>query len=220
MNSLQVEFVELCIANEVLRFGEFTLKSGRISPYFFNTGLFNRGRLLSQLAQHYARVLVEQVESDDFMLYGPAYKGIPLVAATALKLSDAHDLDIAYAFNRKEAKAHGEGGGLVGANLRGDVVIVDDVITAGTSIRQSVATITAAGATPHSVVIALDREEVADGEKLSAVQRVQKEFDIPVYSIINLHDLVAYLDASDKSGDTAGFATAIKAYRDKYGVGG
>ncbi len=214
MNALKSKFVELCIANEVLRFGEFKLKSGRVSPYFFNAGHFNHGGLLGQVAHYYARLIVERVHHD-FMLFGPAYKGIPLAAATAVKLAGDHGLDVGYAFNRKEAKDHGEGGGLVGAPLGGNVVIIDDVITAGTSIGQSVAAIKAAGAVPDSVVIALDRAEIADRRELSAVQYVEKEYGIPVYSIINLGDLIAYLENDETAGE---FADAIKDYRERYGV--
>ena len=149
------------------------------------------------------------------MLYGPAYKGIPLVAATALKLFDNHNLDVGYAFNRKEAKDHGEGGSLIGAPVSGNVVIIDDVITAGTSIAQSVSTIKAAGATPHSVVIALDRQEIADHREQSAVRHVEKVHGIPVYSIIDLHDLIDYLNTHQSASQ---HAAAIRAYRDKYGV--
>ena len=219
MNPSKSEFVELCIASEVLRFGEFKLKSGRVSPYFFNAGLFNHGGLLGKVAQHYARLLVAQV-APPFMLYGPAYKGIPLAAATAVKLADDHNLDVGYAFNRKEAKNHGEGGDHIGARLSGGVVIIDDVITAGTSIRQSVAAIKAAGARPHSVVIALDREEIADEHQFSAVQSVQKEYGIPVHALITLGDLIDYLENNPATRKTGAdkFTAAIKAYRDKYGT--
>lgn len=208
-------FVELCITADALRFGEFQLKSGRISPYFFNAGLFNRGALLGKLAQHYARLIVERV-SGEFMLFGPAYKGIPLAAATAVKLAEEYDIDVGYAFNRKETKDHGEGGQLVGAELRGKVVIIDDVITAGTSIRQSIAAIKAAGAIPHSVVIALDREEIADDQQLSAVQSMQKEYNIPVHALINVRDLIDYLEDAESTE----FAVAVQTYRQRYGVAG
>ena len=225
MKPMKAEFIELCIKAEVLRFGEFKLKSGRISPYFFNAGLFNRGGLLGDAAQHYARLMVEKVDAD-FMLFGPAYKGIPLAAATALKLADDHNRNVGYAFNRKESKDHGEGGQLVGATLHGNVVIIDDVITAGTSIGQSVAAIKAAGAMPHSVVIALDREEVADQDtdengsekKLTAVQYVQKEYDIPVHAIINLQDLIDYLEAKKSVDSFNAVASDIQTYREQYGI--
>ena len=214
MTPAKLEFIELCIAGEVLRFGEFKLKSGRISPYFFNAGGFNRGGLLGPVARHYARLIAERV-SPPFMLYGPAYKGIPLAAAAALKLADDHNIDVGYAFNRKEVKDHGEGGGLVGADLNGRVVIIDDVITAGTSVGQSVAAIKAAGAVPHSVIIALDREETADHHRLSAVQYVQKAHGIPVHALITLRDLLDYLKNTESTGK---FTAAIRAYREKYGV--
>ncbi len=217
MRPIKAKFVELCIKAEVLRFGQFKLKSGRISPYFFNAGLFNRGGLLGAAAQHYARLIVAKIH-DDFMLFGPAYKGIPLAAAVALKLADDHNCDIGYAFNRKEVKDHGEGGALVGATLRGNVVIIDDVITAGTSIGQSVAAIKAAGATPHSVVIALDREEVADRTKLSAVQYVQQEYGIPVHAIITLQDLIDYLEANESAANFKAIAATMRTYRDQYGI--
>ena len=217
MNPAKTEFVELCLKNEALRFGEFTLKSGRVSPYFFNAGLFNRGAQLSQLAHHYAGVLAARIKTD-FILFGPAYKGIPLAAATALKLAEEHQRDVGYAFNRKEAKTHGEGGTLIGAPLRGEVVIIDDVITAGTSINQSIATITAAGATPHAVIIALDRHEIAGDAGLSAVQQIEREHNIPVHSIINLHDLITYLEQKQTDTSFAQYADAVRAYRAQYGA--
>lgn len=211
-------FVELCLANEVLRFGRFTLKSGRVSPYFFDAGRFNHGRALGQLAGHYAGVLAERVKRR-FMLYGPAYKGIALAAATAVKLSEDHGLEVNYAFNRKEIKDHGEGGGLIGAPLSGNVVIIDDVITAGTSTGQSVEAIKAAGATPHAMIIALDRRETAGRRDLSAAQQMHLQFGIPVYSIIDLHDVIDYLENHDRAGDRfAPFAAALKSYRDQYGA--
>lgn len=211
-------FVELCLANEVLRFGRFTLKSGRVSPYFFDAGRFNHGRSLGQLAGHYAGVLAERIKRR-FMLYGPAYKGIPLAAATAIKLSEDHGLEVGCAFNRKEVKDHGEGGGLIGAPLSGNVVIIDDVITAGTSVSQSVATIKAAGATPHALIIALDRRETAGRRNLSAAQHMQRQYGIPVYSIIDLHDLIDYLENHGRAINRFGqFTAALKSYRDQYGA--
>lgn len=213
MNPATAEFVELCIANQVLRFGEFTLKSGRISPYFFDTGLCSRGPVLSQLAEHYARLLAEKLECD-FMLYGPAYKGIALAAATTMKLADQYNRNIGYVFHRKETKSHGEGGSLVGETLRGKVVIIDDVITAGTSICHAMAAIKSAGATPHSVIIALDRQEIADNQTLSAVQYVEKHYGIAVNPLITLHDLIEYLAQTTYAKHLA----AIQAYRAQYGV--
>ncbi len=213
MPNRKSEFLDLCIRNNILQFGEFVLKSGRTSPYFFNTGLFNDGRLLGQLAQHYAALLAENLKTD-FMLYGPAYKGIPLVASVAVQLDQLQNRNVSYAFNRKEAKDHGEGGNIVGAKLKGDIVIVDDVITAGTSVYESVEIIQAAGANPCAIAIALDRQEVTEGQTLSAVQKVERTCHIPVLSLLKLDDLVAYLKT------IAGYEpyhVAIAAYRDTYG---
>lgn len=207
------EFLDLVTQNDILRFGEFTLKSGRVSPYFFNAGNFDRGGLLGALATFYARCINDNIQSD-FVLYGPAYKGIPLAAATAIKLAEDFGRDLPYAFNRKEAKDHGEGGTIVGAALEGDVVIIDDVITAGTSIRESVEIIRAQGAVPSAVVIAVDRQERAGEGSRSAVQAVEDEYGIPVYSIINLDDIVAYGASSDSVHNTE----AVVAYRARYGV--
>ncbi|NKB64667.1 MAG: orotate phosphoribosyltransferase [Gammaproteobacteria bacterium] len=208
------DFINLCLEHNILKFGEFTLKSGRISPYFFNAGGFNNGHLLCALSRFYATSIVANVH-EDFMLYGPAYKGIPLACTTALQLSQMYNRNIPYAFNRKEEKDHGEGGNIVGAPLRDNVVILDDVITAGTSVNESVEIIKNAGATPSAVVIALDRQEVADDQELSAVQRVEKELGIPVYSLIKLSDLIDFL--SMNTGDDL-YIDTVSAYRDKYGV--
>jgi len=208
----QPDFIRLCLDLGVLRFGEFTLKSGRVSPYFFNAGLFNTGRAIAELGRFYARAAVLSGVPYD-MLFGPAYKGIPLVTTTAAALAEHEGLDLPFAFNRKEAKAHGEGGTLVGAPLKGRVLIVDDVITAGTAIRESVEIIRGHGATPAAVLIALDREERGQGER-SAVQEVQATFGLPVVSVLRLRDLLAHLEAA---GDAAVLG-AVRAYRDRYGV--
>jgi orotate phosphoribosyltransferase len=213
MSNLQPEFIDICIKNNILQFGEFKLKSGRISPYFFNAGLFNNGELLGHLARYYAELISRNLDSG-FMLYGPAYKGIPLVAAIAVQLFQFQDQNVAYAFNRKESKDHGEGGLIVGADLQGKVVIVDDVITAGTSIHESVKIIESAGAQPAAIAIALDRQEIADGETRSAVQKIQDQYQIPVLSLLRLDSLVSYLQS------TTGYQKhydAITSYRDKYG---
>ncbi|HLS16934.1 MAG TPA: orotate phosphoribosyltransferase [Paenalcaligenes sp.] len=218
MQSLRNQFVQFALEQGVLKFGQFKVKSGRMSPYFFNAGLFNTGASVHQLAQFYAQTLLDaQIEFD--MLYGPAYKGIPLVTATALALAQQSDRTVPFAFNRKEAKAHGEGGMLVGAPLQGRVVIVDDVITAGTSVRESVDIIRAQGAEPAAVLIALDRMERAGTdtqvETHSAVQAVQDEFGIPVVSIASLADIMFFLE---NTPDLSDFKTPIAAYRQRYGV--
>ena len=206
-------FLDLVIQNKILQFGEFTLKSGRVSPYFFNAGRFDHGGLLASLAQFYAHCIDENIQ-DEFVLYGPAYKGIPLAAATAIKLAEQFGRDVPYAFNRKEAKDHGEGGSIVGAPLTGNVVIIDDVITAGTSVRESVELIQAQGAKPAAVVIAVDRQERAGEAPHSAVQAVEQEFNIPVYSIVNLDDIVDY---SLKSSVVPN-PDKVEAYRLEYGA--
>jgi orotate phosphoribosyltransferase len=208
----QPDFIKLCLELGVLRFGEFKLKSGRLSPYFFNAGLFNTGHAIAGLGRYYARAAaLSGIEYD--MLFGPAYKGIPLVTATAAALAEHEGLNLAFAFNRKEAKDHGEGGSIVGSPLQGRVLIVDDVITAGTAIRESVEIIRAHGATPAGVLIALDREERGQGER-SAVQEVRETFGLPVVSVLRLRDLMAHLEAA---GDAATLS-AVRAYRDQYGV--
>ncbi len=209
----KTRFLELIINHDILRFGEFTLKSGRVSPYFFNAGLFNDGQLLAQLAHYYARCIASHIEGE-FMLYGPAYKGIPLAAATAVQLYTQQQRNVAYAFNRKEAKDHGEGGVIVGAPLKGDVVIIDDVITAGTSVRESVDVIEAVGARLKAVVIAVDRQERAGDNVQSAVQAVEQEYGVPVHSIVGLDDIVQYAQGNS---DLQANAQSIKAYQDQYG---
>lgn len=214
MNSnYKSDFLDLVTQNNILQFGEFTLKSGRISPYFFNAGRFDHGGLLASLAGFYAQCIAQNIDSD-FVLYGPAYKGIPLAAATAIKLAEEFDKDVPYAFNRKEAKDHGEGGLIVGAKLEGEVVIIDDVITAGTSIRESVDVIRAQGAKASAVVIAVDRQECAGENSRSAVQAIEDEFGIPVYSIIDLDDIVAWSEHSNTVPDPQ----AVQAYRSRYGI--
>ena len=212
MLDYQKEFIQYALDCGVLKFGEFQLKSGRISPYFFNTGLFNTGAELGKLGQFYARTLIESKLQID-VLYGPAYKGIPLVSATSIAYSQLKQ-DIPFAFNRKEAKNHGEGGNLVGAPLQGKVLILDDVITAGTSVRESVEIINAMNAEPAGVLIALDRQEKGENE-MSAIQEVSERFKMPVISIISLTHIIEFLElekSSEKQLET------IKLYRLKYGV--
>ncbi|WP_177419466.1 orotate phosphoribosyltransferase [endosymbiont of Lamellibrachia barhami] len=213
MQNYQREFLDFALDVAVLRFGEFTLKSGRISPYFFNAGLFNTGASLARLGRYYAQAIVDSgIEFD--VLYGPAYKGIPLAAVTAAALYDHHGRDVPYAFNRKEAKDHGEGGIIVGHELNGGVLIIDDVISAGTSVRESVEIIKDLGATPAGVVIALDRQERGKGER-SAIQEVESDYGIPVTSIVALEQLVEYLGEKPDSEESL---SRIRAYRNEYGV--
>jgi len=209
---MTASFIDLCLELGVLRFGEFTLKSGRISPYFFNAGLFSTGRAIAGLGRHYADALVASGLQYD-MLFGPAYKGIPLVTTTAAALAQHHAIDRPFAFNRKEAKDHGEGGTIVGAKLAGRVLIVDDVITAGTAIRESAEIIRRAGASPAGVLIALDREERGQGER-SAVQEVEQGLGLPVVAVLRLRDLLAHLE---RSGEAATLGT-VRAYRERYGT--
>ncbi|MBA1148506.1 orotate phosphoribosyltransferase [Ectothiorhodospiraceae bacterium WFHF3C12] len=210
-NSL--EFIRFALERDVLRFGEFTLKSGRVSPYFFNAGLFNTGASLARLGRFYARALVESAVGFD-MLFGPAYKGIPLAAATAIALADHHEIEVPFAFNRKEIKDHGEGGNVVGAPLAGRVMVVDDVISAGTSVRESVEIIRAAGATPCGVLIALDRQERGTTNR-SAVQEVRDTLGLPVVAIANLDTLLRYLA---RQGGRQADLDAVQTYYDEYGV--
>ena len=214
MQSYQTDFIELARQYDVLRFGEFTLKSGRISPYFFNAGSFDSGRALAALGRCYAERLVESGIEFDVML-GPAYKGIPLAAATAVQLAERHGRDVPFAYNRKEAKDHGEGGVLVGAPLKGRVLVIDDVITAGTAVREVIAMIEAAGATLAGVAIGLDRRERGAGE-LSAIQEVEQEYGVPVLSIIDMGHLIDYLTSANDAPD--GALDAMRNYRSEYGV--
>lgn len=210
MKPYQRQFIEFALSKQVLKFGEFTLKSGRKSPYFFNAGLFNTGRDLALLGRFYAEALVDSgIEFD--LLFGPAYKGIPIATTTAVALAEHHDLDLPYCFNRKEAKDHGEGGNLVGSALQGRVMLVDDVITAGTAIRESMEIIQANGATLAGVLISLDRQERGRGE-ISAIQEVERDYNCKVISIITLKDLIAYLE---EKPEMAEHLAAVKAYREE-----
>ena len=213
MRDYQKAFIEFALSREVLRFGEFTLKSGRVSPYFFNAGLFNTGSALARLGQYYAEAIIESGLEFD-VLFGPAYKGIPLAAACSVALADHHQRDVPYSFNRKEAKAHGEGGNIVGSPLQGRILIIDDVITAGTAIRESMQIIDEAGAKPAGVLIALDRQEKGRGE-LSAIQEVEQQYGIPVLSIVKLENLITYLE---QQPDMQTNLEAVTAYREQYGV--
>ncbi len=212
MLDYQKEFIAYALACEALKFGEFQLKSGRISPYFFNSGLFNTGARLAKLGQFYAKTLI-QADLPVDILYGPAYKGIPLVSATAIAYAEITNSDIPYVFNRKEAKDHGEGGELVGAPLKGNVVIVDDVITAGTSVRESVEIIKQAQATPCAVLCALDRQEKGQNA-ISAIAEVTEKFGIPVLTIISLSTIVDYLAEAGAQAEI----NTIKQYQKCYGV--
>ncbi len=209
------QFIKFVMQTGALKLGEFTLKSGRVSPYFFNAGLFNTGGQLATLATGYAHAIHESNLSFD-VLFGPAYKGIPLAATTSVALATQFSQDKPYAFNRKEAKKHGEGGSIVGHELTGKVLIIDDVITAGTAIREAIDIITQNGAKPAGVVIALDRMEKGNSE-LSAIQEVEKEFDIPVKSIITLNDIIDYL-AQSNTASSQQYLNAMKTYRAKYGI--
>ena len=209
----QSDFIDLCVRQGVLRFGNFTLKSGRESPYFFNAGLFNTGAAIAAVGRAYAAAIADSDLEFD-MLFGPAYKGIPLVTATAAALAEHAGRDLPFAFNRKEAKDHGEGGNIIGSPLRGAVLIVDDVITAGTAIRESIDIIRAAGARPAGVLLALDRQERAPQGRLSAVQEVQEQFAIPVVTVVNLGDLMQHISALGRRDDLS----RMQAYRERYGL--
>ncbi|MFM2593805.1 orotate phosphoribosyltransferase [Vibrio harveyi] len=213
MKAYQREFIEFALEKEVLKFGEFTLKSRRKSPYFFNAGLFNTGRDLARLGRFYAAALADSgIEFD--VLFGPAYKGIPIATTTAVALADHHDIDTPYCFNRKEAKDHGEGGNLVGSALEGRIMLVDDVITAGTAIRESMEIIQANGADLAGVLVAIDRQEKGKGE-LSAIQEVERDFGCAIISIVSLTDLVTFLE---EKGTDKEHLEAVKAYRAEYGI--
>jgi orotate phosphoribosyltransferase len=213
MKAFQIEFIEFALSRQVLKFGSFTLKSGRTSPYFFNAGLFNTGGDLAKLGRFYAAAIQDSgIEFD--VLFGPAYKGIPIATTTAVALAEHHQRDVPYCFNRKEAKTHGEGGNLVGSALQGRILLVDDVITAGTAIRESMQIIQAQGAELAGVLIALDRQERGQGE-LSAIQEVERDFGTRVISIIGLNDLINYLQGKP---ELAEHLDAVTAYRAQYGV--
>jgi orotate phosphoribosyltransferase len=213
MKTYQQDFLDFAIGQGVLRFGEFTLKSGRISPYFFNAGLFQTGSALSRLGKFYAQAIVDAgVEFD--MLFGPAYKGIPLAAATAIALYEHHGKDYPYAFNRKEAKDHGEGGTIVGAPLQGRVLVIDDVMTAGTAIRESANIVAAHGATLASVAISLDRQERGTGTQ-SAVQEVEALYGISVISIVGLNEVINHVGSHLQD---AALLSKVQAYRTQYGI--
>jgi orotate phosphoribosyltransferase len=215
MQDFQTDFLNFVIRHEILRFGEFTLKSGRISPYFFNAGWFDSGEKLAFLGRSYARAIVLSGQKFD-VLFGPAYKGIPLVSATAIALSNEHGINKPYCFNRKEVKDHGEGGIIVGAELTGRVIIIDDVITAGTAVREAGEILTAAGASLSGIAVAMDRQERGSGE-LSAIQEIEKNHQIEVVSIIRLQDIIDFLQKT-KSQTLQGHLDSVVAYRQQYGV--
>ncbi|OUS15512.1 orotate phosphoribosyltransferase [Gammaproteobacteria bacterium 50_400_T64] len=213
MKNYQREFIDLALEHQVLQFGEFTLKSGRVSPYFFNAGNFNTGRALAVLGRCYAQAIVDNNLEFD-VIFGPAYKGIPLVATIVVALSELYDRDVPYCFNRKEAKAHGEGGNLVGAPLQGRVLIVDDVITAGTAIREVLTLIDTAGAEVSGVLVGLDRKERRDGG-LSAIQALEQEFTLSVKSIVDISHILSYVGEQSTGGATL---EAVESYQQKYGI--
>ena len=215
MHAYQREFIDFVIANKILRFGQFTLKSGRTSPYFFNAGLFNTGQTLKFLGECYASAIVQENLQFD-LLFGPAYKGIPLVAATSIALANSHGMNRPWCFNRKEVKAHGEGGSIVGAELQGRVLIVDDVITAGTAMREVMSILSGSEANPGGIMVALDRQEKGNHE-LSAIQEIREEYEIPVASIISLQQILEYLQQR-QDPELANVIAEIENYRAEYGV--
>jgi orotate phosphoribosyltransferase len=217
MRAYQIEFIELALEIEVLKFGQFKLKSERISPYFFNSGLFNTGYAAAKLARCYSAAVEDLQRDSDArfdMLFGPAYKGIPLVALTAAALAEHHGIDLPFCFNRKEAKQHGEGGAIIGAPVSGRVLILDDVITAGTAIREAIDLIQREGGEPAGILIALDRQERGENQ-MSAVDEIQVQYGIPVASIIKLDDLIEHLETSAEHGD---FLPIVEEYRQRYGT--
>lgn len=224
MENYQREFISLAIKHQALRFGEFTLKSGRVSPYFFNAGLFHTGAALAKLGRLYAAA-IDNADVDFTMLFGPAYKGIPLAAATAVALADGYQRDYDYSYNRKEAKDHGEGGSVVGAPLSGKVLIIDDVISAGTATRETITLIKASGAEPAGVVVGLNRQERGQGSS-SAIQEIEQEFAIPVISITAVDHVIDYLEEQtleqknrgESAENSSPYAEHIRAYRAQYGV--
>ncbi|CAG8636219.1 24388_t:CDS:1 [Dentiscutata erythropus] len=214
LKSYQREFIEFAISQEILSFGSFILKSGRKSPYFFNAGKFNKGSALSTIGKYYAAVLQDENHLDYDVVFGPAYKGIPLASSTVIALSEHYNKDVPYSFNRKEIKDHGDGGSIVGAPLKGNILIIDDVITAGTAIRESLAIIKENGATPVGVIVAVDRQERGTGE-VSAIQQIEQDYGIPVMSIVNLDLIIQYL--KEKGGYDERLSI-MKEYRDMYGI--
>ncbi len=214
MQNYQKQFIELALNHQVLKFGDFTLKSGRQSPYFFNMGLFNSGAVLARLGEFYVQA-IQDAGLDFDQLFGPAYKGIPLVSTTAIAFEKLTQKDIPYSFNRKEAKDHGEGGIIVGAQLSGKVLIIDDVMTAGTAVREAISLVEQSGANAAGIIVALDRQEKGKGE-LSAVQEIQKNYNIPVISIINLKNLIDYLQTTKQFEEN--LLKRLLTYRQQYGI--
>ena len=212
METYKKQFLELSLEFGALQFGEFTLKSGRVSPYFFNAGLFDTGQAVSRLGRCYASALVALDLKYD-MIFGPAYKAIPLVALTASALAEQHGMDCPFAYNRKEIKDHGEGGAIIGAPIKGRVLILDDVITAGTAIKETVSIIREAGGIPSSIIVALDREEVGNSGRMPAVQELEAELSVPIRSVVSLRDLVNYLKTG---GEFSEYLSAVQAYQKRY----